>query len=78
MKRLMHCPFCGEDEAVRPFRTDAGTATVYRIVCDVCAANGPIEESMTPHIALDAATERWNNRITHEEDVALRTAFAMT
>jgi len=85
MTRLLHCPFCAEEEKVRPFCEESGGGGTFWkrwkvwIVCDACGAHGPLVESaMSKAIALDTAHASWNNRIPHDEDLALRIAFTMT
>ena len=80
--RLMHCPFCGEEEKIRMFdhgerRATQWTIYKFQIVCDRCAAGGPTEESTNLNTAHDAAELAWNNRLPHDEDLALRVAFEM-
>jgi Restriction alleviation protein Lar len=78
--RLMHCPFCGETERIGVSIYGSGQLSHDRHVrCSACGACGPMGESATSaRMAVRAAEQGWNeNRITHEEDVALRTAFVM-
>ncbi len=73
----MHCPFCGSDSDVRPFRQVSGLHFTYYITCDICGTKGPAESSIQQSVAKETAIRGWNNRITHDEDLALRTAFKL-
>lgn len=77
--RLKHCPFCGETERIRLYNPVSQSGSLYQIVCDACGALGPFGASMvSPDVAKQAAIDGWNDRITHEEDVALRVAFSLS
>lgn len=80
MKRFMHCPFCGETEGVRLYNESRGVSFPYNhcVVCDGCGLRGPTEEShVSKDTAREAAIDSWNKRISHDEDISLRTAFAL-
>lgn len=79
----MHCPFCGEDAELNvQYTRSPGTGTqwktyTYFIVCTICGTRGPTVESTTLDVARDGAVDGWNTRITHDEDLAGRMAFAL-
>lgn len=78
MKRLMFCPFCGEEEKLEARNGDyAGLFFTFAVCCDNCDTTGPEETSSDRLIAKDAAINRWNERLPHDQDLALRTAFRM-
>jgi Lar family restriction alleviation protein len=76
--RLMHCPFCGEEERLRPFAVQVGIAARYCVTCDACGAQGPPTDSVHREVSKQTAIDDWNDRLPHGEDLALRTAFKMT
>jgi len=77
--RLAHCPFCGEDQQISLSSdlSEQKRAWTRRVLC-VCGAAGPICESLNQDTAKQAAIDSWNNRITSDEDIALRVAFALS
>lgn len=78
--RLKHCPFCGEEESVVLESVGLTQSVSYRycIRCRTCDARGPEAESLTSSVARDAAVSRWNDRLSHAEDLSLRTAFELS
>jgi hypothetical protein len=78
--RLMHCPFCGETERIRLRVGQALSSNVIHqcsVLCDYCFTNGPNGESINLAVARQAAVDGWNNRLTHTEDLVLRTTFKL-
>jgi Lar family restriction alleviation protein len=73
----MHCPFCGDDEHIRPYVFQSGGAWNARILCDGCDAHGPTVASVHQRTAKETAINSWNTRIPYDEDLALRTAFKL-
>ena len=88
VKRLLHCPFCGEQERVRLYDASDdephanSRVRAFHVRCDACGCRGPLEISAVlggkaKAIATDAAIDGWNLRISHDEDLVLRTTFAL-
>jgi hypothetical protein len=84
--KLMHCPFCGESEdlnVVADFSNNEVTAGarfqsfVFFVTCGRCVAEGPSAESTDKAVAKESAINDWNNRLSHSDDLALRTAYAL-
>lgn len=78
MKRLLHCGFCGEEEDLVVTEL-LRTPTINRIAvtCGTCYSAGPHGESFNFDTARDVAISQWNERLPHEQDLALRTAFRL-
>ena len=87
--RLMHCPFCGEEERIRLFKHPLDAASTqwkstqwkiiqYQVVCDACSASGPISESVTDQVAKNFAVANWNDRLSLADDTALRATFILS
>jgi Lar family restriction alleviation protein len=74
----MHCPFCGEDEMISPKVKPDGRSYVRWVQCGTCDMRGPPATSTDAQVATQTAINSWNNRMTHHDDLALRTAFALT
>lgn len=76
--RLMHCPFCGEDERIRPFVFQRGSAWAGHVLCEACNMHGPEFETMGGRPGANTgACQAWNRRLPHDHDLALRVAFQM-
>lgn len=83
----MHCPFCGETEKLRVVPDTSNGEVhgqparfytyIFFVVCGECSTEGPNAESSVKHIAQSQAASEWNNRLPHDEDLALRTAFVL-